>query len=149
MIDLRLPALSVLAVGAVLGYQISAGGLDYKPAALANPCRPQPWRDTHGLTDVENRVALSALAGAACTLHVSREDLVLAFASESRLARFRRAHHLSDQRLGAAAKAGLLRAIDDAERAGRLNGLEATAIRFAAQQVPASQVTGLVRRLLG
>lgn len=149
MIDLRLPALSVLAVGAVLGYQISAGGLDYKPAALANPCRPQPWRDTHGLTDVENRVALSALAGAACTLHVSREDLVLAFASDSRLARFRRAHHLSDQRLGAAAKAGLLRAIDDAERAGRLNGLEATAIRFAAQQVPASQVTGLVRRLLG
>ena len=149
MIDLRLPALSVLAVGAVLGYQISAGGLDYKPAALTNPCRPQPWRDTHGLTDVENRVALSALAGAACTLHVSREDLVLAFASDSRLARFRRAHHLSDQRLGAAAKAGLLRAIDDAERAGRLNGLEATAIRFAAQQVPASQVTGLVRRLLG
>jgi hypothetical protein len=149
VIDLRLPALSVLAVGAVLGYQISAGGLDYKPAALANPCRPQPWRDTHGLTDVENRVALSALAGAACTLHVSREDLVLAFASDSRLARFRRAHHLSDQRLGAAAKAGLLRAIDDAERAGRLNGLEATAIRFAAQQVPASQVTGLVRRLLG
>jgi hypothetical protein len=149
VIDLRLPALSVLAVGAVLGYQISAGGLDYKPAALANPCRPQPWRDTHGLTDVENRVALSALAGAACTLHVSREDLVLAFASDSRLARFRRAHHLSDQRLGAAAKAGLLRAIDDAQRAGRLNGLEATAIRFAAQQVPASQVTGLVRRLLG
>ena len=149
MIDLRLPALSVLAVGAVLGYQISAGGLDYKPAALANPCRPQPWRDTHGLTDVENRVALSALAGAACTLHVSREDLVLAFASDSRLARFRRAHHLSDQRLGTAAKAGLMRAIDDAERAGRLNGLEATAIRFAAQQVPASQVTGLVRRLLG
>jgi hypothetical protein len=149
VIDLRLPALSVLAVGAVLGYQISAGGLDYKPAALANPCRPQPWRDTHGLTDVENRVALSALAGAACTLHVSREDLVLAFASDSRLARFRRTHHLSDQRLGAAAKAGLLRAIDDAERAGRLNGLEATAIRFAAQQVPASQVTGLVRRLLG
>ena len=94
-------------------------------------------------------MALSALAGAACTLHVSREDLVLAFASDSRLARFRRAHHLSDQRLGAAAKAGLLRAIDDAERAGRLNGLEATAIRFAAQQVPASQVTGLVRRLLG
>jgi hypothetical protein len=149
VIDLRLPALSVLAVGAVLGYQVSAGGLDYKPSALANPCRPQLWRDTHGLTDVENRVALSALAGAACTLHVSREDLVLAFANDSRLAQFRRAHHLSDRRLGAAAKAGLLRAIDDAERAGRLNGIEAMAIRFAAQHVPAAQVTGLVRRLLG
>ena len=147
--DLRLPALAVLAVGAVLGYQISAGGLDYAPAAVVNPCRPLPWRDTHGLSDVENRVALSALAGAACKLHVSREDLVLAFASDARLAQFRRTHHLSDERLGEAAKAGLLRAIDDAERAGRLNGFEATARRFAAQQVPAGQVTGLVRRLLG
>lgn len=149
MIDLRLPALAVLAVGAVLGYQISAGGLDYAPAAVVNACQPQPWRDTHGLNDVENRVALSALAGAACTLHVSREDLVLAFASDARLAQFRRVHHLSDERLGEAAKAGLLRAIDDAERAGRLNGFEATALRFAAQQVPAGQITGLVRRLLG
>jgi hypothetical protein len=149
VIDLRVPALAVLAVGAVLGYQISAGGLDYAPAAVANPCRPQPWRDTHGLTDIENRVALSALAGAACKLHVSREDLVLAFASDSRLARFRRAHHLTDQQLGEAAKAGLLRAVDDAERAGRLNGLEAATLRFAAENVPADQVTGLVRRLLG
>ena len=149
MIDLRLPGLAVLAVVAVLGYQISAGGLDYEPAAVANPCRPQPWRDTHGLNDVENRVALSALAGAACKLHVSREDLVLAFASDARLAAFRRAHHLSDERLGEAAKTGLLRAIDDAERAGRLNGFEAAALRFAARQVPAGQVTGLVRRLLG
>jgi hypothetical protein len=149
MIDLRMPALAALAVGAVLGYQISAGGLDYAPAAVANPCRPQPWRDTHGLTDIENRVALSALAGAACKLHVSREDLVLAFASDSRLETFRRTHHLTDEQLGEAAKAGLLRAIDDAERAGRLNGLEAVTLRFAAEHVPASQVTGLVRRLLG
>lgn len=149
MIDLRLPALAVLAVGAVLGYQISAGGLDYAPAAVANPCRPQPWRDTHGLDDIENRVALSALAGAACTLHVSREDLVLAFASDSRLEQFRRAHHLTDERLGEAAKAGLLRAIDDAEKAGRLNGFEAAALRFGAEHVPADQITGLVRRLLG
>lgn len=149
MIDLRLPALAVLAVGAVLGYQISAGGLDYEPAAVANPCRPQPWRDTHGLDDIENRVALSALAGAACRLHVSREDLVLAFASATGLAQFRQAHGLTDKRLDDAAKAGLLRAIDDAERAGRLNGFEAATLRFAAEQVPADQVTGLVRRLLG
>jgi hypothetical protein len=149
VIDLRFPALAVLAVGAVLGYQVSAGGLDYKPSAVADPCRPQPWRDTHGLNDIENRVALSALAGAACKLHVSREDLVLAFAGDARLAQFRRVHHLTDQRLGEAAKTGLLRAIDDAERAGRLNGLEAAALRLAAENVPPDQVTALVRRLLG
>jgi hypothetical protein len=149
MIDLRMPALAVLAVGAVLGYQISAGGLDYTPTAVANPCRPHPWRDTHGLTDVENQVALSALAGAACKLHVSREDLVLAFANDSRLKAFRRSHHLSDEQLGEAARSGLLRAIDDAERAGRLNGFEAVTLRFAAEHVPAAQITGLVRRLLG
>jgi hypothetical protein len=149
MTDPRLPAVAVLAVGAVLGYQISAGGLDYAPAAVANPCRPQPWRDTHGLTDVENRVALSALAGAACKLHVSREDLVLAFANDAGLKRFRQAHHITDERLNDAAKAGLMRAIDDAERAGRLNGFEALALRLAAENVPADQITGLVRRLLG
>ena len=149
MIELRLPALAALAVGAVLGYQISAGGLDYAPAAVADPCRPQPWRDTHGFTDIENRVALSALAGAACKLQVSREDLVLAFASDARLGTFKRAHHLTDAQLGEAAKAGLLRAIDDAERAGRLNGFEAATLRFAAEHVPADQIIGLVRRLLG
>ena len=149
MIDLRLPAVAALAVGAVLGYQISAGGLDYAPAAVVNPCRPQPWQDTHGLTDVENRVALSALAGAACELHVSREDLVLAFASDGRLEQFKRTHHLTDKQLGEAAKAGLTRAIDDAERAGRLNGFEAITLRFAAEHVPADQIIPLVRRLLG
>ena len=144
-----LPAIAVGAVAVVLGVQLGAGGLDYKPASVSNPCRLTRWQDTHGLTDVENRVALSALAGAACKLHVSREDLVLAFASDASLEMFRRTHHLSDEQLGEAARAGLLRAIDDAERAGRLNGFEAAALRFAAQQMPAGQVTGLVRRLLG
>jgi hypothetical protein len=146
--DLRLPAVAVLAVGAVLGYQISSGGLDYAPAAVRDPCRPVPWQDTHGLADVENRVAISALSGAACKLHVSREDLVLAFANDARLREFRRVHHVSDTRLSEAARAGLLRAIDDAERAGRINALEATALRFAAGHVPDDEITGLVRRLL-
>jgi hypothetical protein len=145
----RLPALAALAVVAVLGVELAAGGLDYAPAAVADPCALHPWRDTHGLTDVENRVALSTLAGAACRLHVSREELVLAFANDARLDSFRRTHHISDERLGDAARAGLLRAIDDAERANRLNGLEATALRFAAEHLPADQITGLVRRLLG
>jgi hypothetical protein len=149
MTALRLPVLAVAAVAAVLAVELSAGGLDYAPAAVADPCQQHPWRDTHGVTDIENRVALSALAGAACTLHVSREDLVLAFASDSRLAAFRRAHDLTDDRLGEAARAGLLRAIDDAEASGRLNGLAATALRFAAERVPADQIMGLVRRLLG
>lgn len=149
MSSLRLPAVAAAAVAVVLGFELAAGGLDYAPAAVPNPCALHPWRDTHGLTDIENRVALSALEGAACALHVSREDLVLAFASDSRLQSFRRAHHITDDRLAEAARAGLLRAIDDAERGGRLNGLAATALRFAAEHAPADQITALVRRLLG
>ena len=145
----RLPALALLAVVVVLGVELAAGGLDYAPAAVPNPCTPQPWPDTHGLTDVENRVALSALAGAACELHVSREELVLAFANDSRLESFRRTHYITDERLADAARAGLLRAIDDAEQAGSLNGLAATAVRFAAEHAPTDQIIGLVRRLLG
>jgi len=144
----RLPAVAVAAVAAVLGVQLAAGGLDYAPASVSNPCHLQRWRDTHGLNDVENRVALSALAGAACKLHVSREDLVLAFASDASLEMFRRTHHLTDKRLGEAARAGLVRAIDDAERAGRLNAFEAAPLRFAAEHLPADQITGLVQRLL-
>ena len=149
MSSLRLPAVAAAAVAVVLGFELAAGGLDYAPAAVPNPCALHPWRDTHGLTDIENRVALSALEGTACALHVSREDLVLAFASDSRLQSFRRAHHITDDRLAEAARAGLLRAIDDAERGGRLNGLAATALRFAAEHAPADQITALVRRLLG
>ena len=149
MSALRLPALAMLAVVGVLAVELSAGGLDYAPAAVPDPCAPRAWRDTHGLTDVENRVALSALAGAACKLHVSREELVLAFANDGRLRTFRRAHHITDERLAGAARAGLLRAIDDAERAGRLNGLAAAALRFGAEHAPADRITGLVRRLLG
>ena len=149
MNGLRMPALAVVAVAVVLGFELAAGGLDYAPAAVPNPCALHPWRDTHGLTDIENRVALSALAGAACALHVSREDLVLDFATDARLRSFRSAHHITDDRLAEAARAGLLRAIDDAERAGRLNGLAATALRFAAEHAPADQITALVRRLLG
>ena len=149
MSSLRLPAVAAAAVAVVLGFELVAGGLDYAPAAVPDPCALHPWRDTHGLTDIENRVALSALEGAACALHVSREDLVLAFASDSRLQSFRRAHHITDDRLAEAARAGLLRAIDDAERGGRLNGLAATALRFAAEHAPADQITALVRRLLG
>ena len=149
MSGLRMPVVAILAVALVLGFELAAGGLDYAPAAVPDPCVPYPWRDTHGLTDIENRVALSALAGAACELHISREELVLAFASDSRLQTFRRTHHITDERLAEAARAGLLRAIDDAERAGRLNGLAATALRFAAEHAPAEQITALVRRLLG
>ena len=35
-----------------------------------------------------------------------------------------------------------MRAIDDAERAGRLNGFAATALRFAAEHAPADQLIG-------
>ncbi|MGH3073844.1 MAG: hypothetical protein ACRDQC_02895 [Gaiellales bacterium] len=149
MSEFRLAGVAALAVAAVLGVQVAAGGLHYAPAAVPDPCAPHPWRDTHGLTDVENRVAISALAGAACDLHVSREDLVLAFASDSRLESFRRAHHITDERLAEAARAGLLRAIDDAENAGSLNGLVAAGLRFAADHAPTDQIIALVQRLLG
>jgi hypothetical protein len=149
MSEFRLAGVAALAVAAVLGVQVAAGGLHYAPAAAPDPCAPHPWRDTHGLTDVENRVAISALAGAACDLHVSREDLVLAFASDARLESFRRVHHITDERLAEAARAGLLRAIDDAENAGSLNGLVAAGLRFAADHAPTDQIIALVRRLLG
>ncbi|HYX84762.1 MAG TPA: hypothetical protein VE777_07310 [Gaiellales bacterium] len=148
MSGLRLPAAAAVVAAVLLGVFAAAGGLAYTPASPPSPCAPRHWGPVSSLADVENEVALSALAGAACRLHVSREALVLAFVDRARLDAFRTSHGITDARLGDAAKAGLLRAIADAQAAGRLNGIEAYLLRTAAEHVPADRAAELIRRLL-
>ncbi|MGH2980809.1 MAG: hypothetical protein ACRDKV_02035, partial [Solirubrobacterales bacterium] len=50
-----------------------------------------------------------------------------------------------DPRLEAAVRAGLLRAIDDAERAGALSPLLADGFRQLARNAPVDEVIGLLR----
>lgn len=146
---LRWPAAALAAALVLVGAYLALGGLDYAPAAVPNPCNGRHWHDVSGLSDLENEVALSALDGAACRLGVSQPALALAFTSSDRLSRFEADHHLSAARVGGAARAGLLRAIDDGERSGTINAVEAFLLREGAQRVPESQLIRLVRGLLG
>ena len=108
---LALPLISVVLVGAVLGVQVAAGGGDYAPRQLANPCtlRPLPPSQPQ-LEPLAEQIVLLGLDSAACRLGISRERLVLALAQ---------AHSL-DRRTSAALKAGLRDAVDRLDREGRL-----------------------------
>jgi hypothetical protein len=141
--------LALVAAVALVGAYALLGGGSYAPAAVASPCAPRHWRPTHGLSDLENEIALSALNGIACRLHVQRDELVLAFTSDAALRRFARRHRISDARLGDATQAGLVRAIDDGEHAGEINGIEAFLLRAAARNVPKERLIQLVRGLIG
>ena len=119
---------------------LALGGSSYAPAGVRDPCEPRDWPQTDGLEDTAQQFTLSALDGTACELHVSRETLVVALASEQGRERF-----ADDPRLEDAVRAGLDRAIDDGERAGEINGAVATGLRALARNAPVSEVIELIR----
>ncbi|HEX3455701.1 MAG TPA: hypothetical protein VHS03_13825 [Gaiellaceae bacterium] len=82
------PRLVLCALGAaaiaLIVVELSMGAIDFGEAKLADPCKTQPHLSEGGLFGsidaAIQRVALSGLNGAACSLHTSREELVLSFA---------------------------------------------------------------------
>ena len=106
----------------VLAY-LAAGGSDYAPAKTQDPCKPREWRNPEGLQQIAEQFSLSALDGAACKLGVSRETLARALATEDSRQKFLDRYDISDAELARAIRAGLVRAIDDAEEAGALSPL--------------------------
>jgi hypothetical protein len=137
--------LCALAVAVPAAYAVAGGG-DYKPKPVANPCAPRPWKAQGGVSALAAQIALSATDGAACQLHVSRESLVLALASRANLEAFGRANHLDDKQIEAAMRDGLQRAVDDASRAKAIGALTAFLLGQAVQRLP---LDGLLRALQG
>ncbi len=119
---------------------LALGGSSYAPTDVRDPCKPRSWPQTDGIQETAEQFTLSALDGAACHLHVSRETLVVALASSGGRERF-----AEDPRLESAVRAGLERAIDDGERAGAINGLVADSLRQLARHAPVTEVIGLIR----
>jgi hypothetical protein len=118
---------------------LALGGSSYAPAAVRDPCQPREWQDTSSLEDEAQQFTLSALDGTACDLHISRETLVLALASSQGRERF-----ADDPRLESAVRAGLGRAIDDGEQAGKISPLIAGGLRELAKHAPVDEVIGLI-----
>lgn len=140
--ELRWLLASVAVSAALVLVYVAAGGLDYKPAAPPDPCAARPWPKDGDFTE---QAAFSALDGAACKLGTSREQLGLAFTSKDRLKQFQRDQGYSDSQIEDAARAGILRAVDDAEQSGQINTLEAIALRLAARAVPVDRLIELVQ----
>jgi hypothetical protein len=112
----------------------------YEPTPVKDPCQPRAWRSPDSLDQLAQQLTLSALDGAACELHVSRETVVLALGTPEGRAEF-----ANDPRLADALRAGLLRAVDDAERAGAIPGIVAEALRQGIESLPADQLVAAAR----
>jgi len=138
----------VVSVALVLAYAALGGGR-YEATPVVDPCAPREWRSPHGIEETLEQVALSTADGAACKLGVSREELVLALGSDSDLNRFGDEHHLSHDEVEDAVREGLIRAIDDGERADAIGGGTADTLRGIADHLPMGVVLAVLRGAYG
>ena len=144
--ELAALAMAVVASAGLAGVYLALGGSSYKPLAVADPCRPRP-PERQG--DQLQQIALSALDGAACQLRVPREELVLALADSKARAAFAREHRISDEALERAVRAGLDRAIAEAQRGGSISSLEAELLRRAEGALPVSAIIDALQTSTG
>jgi hypothetical protein len=135
---------AMVAALALVGAYLAAGGASYVPAKTQDPCKPRPWRNPEGLSQIAEQFSLSALDGAACKLGVSRETLAQALASPKERERFAERYGLSEGEIARAVRAGLLRAVNDAERAGALSPLLAGPLRETLRDIPIEQAIELI-----
>ena len=117
------------------GVYVGLGGATYKPLEAADPCDPREpaAADERGVLE---KVVVSALDGAACELRVTREELALALLEPGARAEFAERQGLSDEELEEIVKAGLERAVSDAEGRDELSSLEAGLLRQAVSVLP-------------
>ena len=123
----------------LVGAYLAAGGSSYTPEKVRNPCEPRPWSNPQSLGEIANQFTVSALDGAACKLGVSREALARALATPEGRERFKEKYGITDRKLAEAVRAGLVRAVNDAEEAGALSPLIAGPLRGTVQHIPLEQ----------
>lgn len=136
----------------LVGAYLAAGGSSYAPEKTQDPCKHRPWSNPEGLQEIAQQFSLSALDGAACQLGVSRETLARALATPQARERFRQRYGIDDAKLARAIRAGLLRAVSDAENAGALSPLIAGPLRATIERIPLNQAIELIqnaRSILG
>jgi hypothetical protein len=146
---MRAIAYSVAGALVLVGLYLALGGASYAPAKVADPCATRSWRSPQGFEAVAEQIVLSAVDGAACQLHVSREDMVLALANRDSREQFVREHNITNGELESLVRTGLKRSIDDAEDAGALNSTLAGVLRGVVGNLPIDELLDLLQRLRG
>jgi hypothetical protein len=129
----------------LIGAYLAAGGSSYAPEKTQDPCKHRAWTDPQSLGEIANQFSISALDGAACQLGVSRETLARALASPEARARFSERYGIDDQKLARAIRAGLVRAVEDAEDAGALSPLLGGPLRATVEEIPLDRAIEIVR----
>jgi len=137
--------LSIWAAIALTVAYIFAGGTEYKPTPVADPCDPREWSETATIEQTAQEFAFSALDGAACELGVSREELTRALATRESLDRFARDNDLSPVEIESAIRSGASRAIDDAQRADAISPLVAFGLKAAIRTLPLRDLIELIQ----
>jgi hypothetical protein len=120
----------LVAAGILVVVELGMGAIDTGPT-VANPCKPRAPFPGSGIDAAIQRIVLNGLDGAACRLDTTREELVLSLRSGEG-----RRVHFDKQKIEAAVRAGLLRAVDDAERRGDIPGFVAPLARRLIRTVP-------------
>jgi hypothetical protein len=119
---------------ALIAVELGLGALSEPKPAIADPCRPREAR-TGGFDATVQRIVLDGLDGAACRLHTSREELVLSIGGGSAAPR-----HWDEHTIEVALRAGMLRAVDNAERRGDVPAFLAPALRSLVRRLPLEQL---------
>jgi hypothetical protein len=117
---------------ALIGVELGKGAAQSVSPPLANPCRARSPFPGGGVDAAVQRIVLDGLDGAACKLGTTREKLVLSLEPATGV----RIEHADRSMVEAAIRAGLLRAVDEAERRGDLPGFLATVARRVIETAP-------------
>jgi hypothetical protein len=130
---------------ALVGAYVALGGTSYEPSPVANPCAPRPVREADATGERLELVLLAAADETACSLGVSREDLVLALRSVDELDALAGRKGRSRDDLESALRDGLVRAVAEGESQGLIGDTTARGLRFAAEHLPLGLLLAVLR----
>jgi hypothetical protein len=125
----------LVAAATLLLVEFGLGAASYGSSRLADPCRPRAFAGS-GLDATVQRVVLDGIDGAACRLGTSREELVLSLASGAGYPPRRWNRHTIEVAL----RAGMLGAVDAAERRGEIPDVFASLLRGAIRSAPLQEL---------
>jgi hypothetical protein len=121
---------ALLLAGVILvAVELGMGAIDTGPT-VANPCQPRTPFPGSGIDAAIQRIVLNGLDGAACRLRTTREGLILSLRSSGG------GVHFDKHATEVAVRAGLLRAVDEAERRGDIPGFVAPIARRIIRSTP-------------
>jgi hypothetical protein len=125
--------LALLATAAVLiGVELGKGAARTVSPPLVNPCRARTPFPGGGVDAAIQRIVLDGLDGAACKLGTTREKLVLSLEPGTGV----RIDGADRTKVEDAIRAGLLRAVDEAEARGDLPSFLASVARRVIETAP-------------